>query len=144
LYCGTGTIGISLSGYCRQVIGIETIAVAIEDACLNAQLNQVDNCYFINADLNHPGRLVAELSRFDPPRVVITDPPRAGLHPDTIQWLTSMRPARLIYVSCNPATLARDLAILCGHHGYHLQSLHPLDLFPQTAHIECIAMLEVG
>ncbi len=142
LYCGTGMFGIALADRCRQVIGIETIPTAIADARLNAQINHANNCNFVHADLNHPDILEMELAKYNQPQVIIVDPPRAGLHPKTLSWLQAVAPPRIVYVSCNPASLARDLSRLCEADDYHVSSLYPVDMFPHTSHIEVAVALE--
>jgi len=140
LYCGAGSIALSLAPHVRQVVGFELIEAAVHDAYLNSRLNGIDNCQFLAGDLKERLR---ETHRGIPgqpgPDVVITDPPRAGMHPQVVQTLLALAPPRLIYVSCNPATLARDLFLLREH--YDILSIQPFDLFPQTSHIECLAHL---
>jgi len=138
LYCGVGSLGIYMADSCKNVIGIEQIAEAIEDAKENANLNGVKNIHF------EVGRVElmldpAFLSRHGKPDVVITDPPRAGMHPDVITHLLRAEPNRIVYVSCNPATQARDIKMLSDQ--YELQSAIPVDMFPHTHHIESIALL---
>lgn len=140
LYCGTGSIGIFCSKGAKKVIGIEVVADAIEDAKLNAAANGLDHCLFYAGDVadictdeffeNH-GR----------PDVIITDPPRAGMHEKLIQQLLRIKAPKVVYVSCNPATQARDLQLLDA--AYKVTRLQPVDMFPHTHHIENVALLEL-
>ncbi|MEN9266740.1 MAG: 23S rRNA (uracil(1939)-C(5))-methyltransferase RlmD, partial [Thermostichales cyanobacterium BF4_bins_65] len=136
LYCGTGTLGLSLARHLRQVIGIELNPAAVADARLNAHLNQIDNSHFFQEDLSRTGDLWQQLP---PPDCVIVDPPRAGLDTGTLQRLLALAPAKIVYVSCHPATQARDCALLSQ--AYRIANLQPLDMFPHTGHIENIATL---
>lgn len=141
LYCGAGSIALFLAPQVRRVVGFELIQEAVNDAYVNSRLNGIDHCQFIAGDLKERIRETMQARRHYPrPDVVITDPPRAGMHLQVVQALREMAPRRLIYVSCNPATLARDLALLQDQ--YQLLSIQPFDFFPQTAHIECVACLE--
>jgi 23S rRNA (uracil1939-C5)-methyltransferase len=140
LYCGAGSIALSLAPHVRRVVGFELVAAAVNDAYVNSRLNGLDNCQFLAGDLKERLRETQRASSGQPgPEVVITDPPRAGMHPQVVQTLLALAPRRLIYVSCNPATLARDLALFQNH--YDMLSIQPFDLFPQTSHIECVAHL---
>ncbi len=140
LYCGAGSIALYLAAQVHRVAGFELVQTAVDDAYVNCRLNGIDNCRFQAGDLKEQIRQA--LRTGDPPRpeVVITDPPRAGMHPEVVQTLLELAPRRLIYVSCNPATLARDLGLLQEH--YEITSVQPFDLFPHTGHIECVARLE--
>jgi 23S rRNA (uracil1939-C5)-methyltransferase len=141
LYCGAGSIALFLASRVRRVVGFELVAAAVDDAYVNCRLNGVDNCQFLAGDLKQ--RLLEHIhgpQRIPLPDVVITDPPRAGMHPQVVQALLSLAPRRIIYVSCNPATLARDLALL--QEGYDILTVQPFDLFPHTAHIECVVRLD--
>ena len=140
LYCGTGTIGIFLSKYVKKVYGIEIIEDAIEDAKYNASMNNVTNIEFFCGDLkdvftNEP------VQKLEKPDVVILDPPRPGLHPKAIADLIKLAPKKIVYVSCNPSTLARDIEIL-NTNNYSVEDIQPVDMFPHTPHIECIATLK--
>jgi 23S rRNA (uracil1939-C5)-methyltransferase len=141
LYCGTGALALRLAKTAALVIGFEIVPEAVADAHVNAGLNGVENCEFVLGDLRaflaRPGSL---LDRYGSPEVVVTDPPRAGMHPLVVQSLAELGPPRIVYVSCNPATLARDLNILLER--YRPLRIQPVDLFPQTAHIEAVAVLE--
>jgi 23S rRNA (uracil1939-C5)-methyltransferase len=138
LYCGAGSIALSLASQVRRVVGFELNPDAVNDAYANSRLNGLDNCQFLAGDLKERLR---DAARHQPaPEVVITDPPRAGLHPRVVQALQELAPQRIIYVSCHPGTLARDLALLQDTHD--ILTVQPFDLFPHTAHIECVARLE--
>lgn len=135
LYCGTGSIAIYLSSQARHITGLEIVPAAIADARRNCERNGVRNCCFQEGDVNQ------QLSQLDvQPDVVIIDPPRAGLHRQVVTRLLDMAPPRLVYVSCNPANLARDAALLAER--YTLCEVQPVDLFPHTYHIESVARLE--
>ncbi len=141
LYCGTGSIALFIAGHVRHVLGFEVSEEAIEDARENCTLNGVDNCSFVSGDLKDVIRRVRESAPdHGSPDVVITDPPRAGMHPHVLNALIEIAPPSIIAVSCNPATLARDLVVLLEH--YHLESVQPFDLFPHTPHIECLVKLK--
>jgi 23S rRNA (uracil1939-C5)-methyltransferase len=141
LYSGAGTIALYVSRYVNKVIGIELVESAISDARQNAELNGVNNCFFLQGDLkdrltNDTG-WVAEYGR---PDVMIIDPPRSGMHPKMISALQQLLAMRIVYVSCNPATQARDLKDLCGEM-YKIEFVQPIDMFPHTYHIENVVRL---
>ena len=139
LYCGIGTIGIFASKYVEKVYGVEIIEEAIKDAKQNAEINNVDNIEFIQGDVE-----VAFNKMLDngvKPSVVIVDPPRKGLDSKTVQNLCDLKLDRLVYVSCNPATLMRDLQVL--EDVYKIDSITPVDNFCYSSHIECVAVLEI-
>jgi 23S rRNA (uracil1939-C5)-methyltransferase len=140
LYCGTGSIGIFCSKGAKKVIGIEAVADAVADAAENATLNGLSHCSFFAGDVSDvcTEAFFAEHGR---PDVIITDPPRAGMHAKLIETLLRIRAPRVVYVSCNPATQARDLALL--HEAYEVKALQPVDMFPHTHHIENVALLEL-
>ena len=140
LYCGTGSIGIFCSGKAKSVIGIEVVADAVKDAYENAALNGLDNCKFFAGDVEKicTDAFFAQHGR---PDVIITDPPRAGMTEKLIQQLLKMRAPKVVYVSCNPATQARDLQLLDA--AYRITKLQPVDMFPHTHHIENVALLEL-
>lgn len=140
LYCGTGSIGIFLSKGAKKIVGIEAVPDAIEDAKLNADWNGLKHCQFYAGDVSD----IATDAFFEAhgrPDVVITDPPRAGMHEKLIRQLLRMRAPRVVYVSCNPATQARDLQLL--DEAYKVIRLQPVDMFPHTHHIENVALLEL-
>ncbi len=138
LYTGTGTIAIFISQAVRRVVGFELIESCILDAKANARLNNITNCEFVTADLMNLGALIRPDER---PDVLIIDPPRAGMHPKTVQAVLKLLPPRIIHVSCNPTTLARDLEVLVGQGGYQIDFAQPVDMFPQTAHVEIVVRL---
>lgn len=139
LYCGTGTIGLISASEVRQVIGVEIIPQAIENAQENARLNDIDNVRFICADAKNA--TVQLLSEGVKPDVVIVDPPRKGLDEQVIEAIVQMSPSRLVMVSCNPATAARDVSLL-AQNGYEVKSITPVDMFPRTGHVECVVLME--
>ncbi|NCA79126.1 MAG: 23S rRNA (uracil(1939)-C(5))-methyltransferase RlmD [Sphingobacteriia bacterium] len=138
LYTGTGTIANFVSGQCAKVIGIEYVPEAIEDAKVNAQLNNITNALFFAGDMKDVlnQNFLDEHGR---PDVVITDPPRAGMHEDVVNTLLTMQPQRIVYVSCNPATQARDIALLDKI--YKVTAIQPVDMFPHTQHVENVLLL---
>ena len=139
LYCGTGTIGLSMARRAREVIGVEVVPQAVEDAWENARRNAVDNARFLCADA---GQAAESLAREGVrPDTVILDPPRKGCAPGLLHTLASMGPERVVYVSCDPATLARDLKVLAGL-GYELGAVQPVDMFPGTAHVETVVLIQ--
>ena len=138
LYCGVGTITLAMASAAGKVIGVEVIPQAVEDARDNAHRNGIENAEFFCGDA---GQAALELEKNGVrPDVVVVDPPRKGLNADTIEALSRMAPRRIVYVSCDPATLARDVALL-KQRGYTLQSAAALDLFPKCAHVESICCL---
>lgn len=141
LYCGTGTIAIYLSGAVERVVGIEVVESSIADAVRNAELNRVSNCYFLQGDLKD--KLTKDsgwLSEHPRPTVVVTDPPRSGMHEKVVHQIMKLAPERIVYVSCNPSTQARDAKLLTDG-GYKLNVIQPVDMFPHTDHIEAVALL---
>lgn len=139
LYTGTGTIALFLARGCRKVIGLEFVSEAVEDAKVNAQLNGIANSLFLAGDIRE--LLTAELMhQHGHPDVIITDPPRTGMHADVIQAIIETCAKKIVYVSCNPATQARDIQLLSTH--YRLVKSQPVDMFPFTHHVENVALLE--
>lgn len=137
-YCGTGTITLFLAGQAAKVYGIEIVKPAIADAWQNAQTNKIENVEFIAGDAVE---VMPELYRNGVrPEVIVVDPPRAGCEPKVLETFVKMKPERIVYVSCNPASLARDLAIL-AEQGYQTMEIQPVDMFPHTHHVECVAKL---
>ena len=138
LYTGTGTIALFLAHMCRQVIGIEYVEDSIAAARQNAVTNRIDNTQFFAGDMAKvlTPDFVAAHGR---PDVVVTDPPRAGMHEKVVEQLLAMQPRRIIYVSCNPATQARDISLLAGK--YQVGRIQPVDMFPHTQHVENVAEL---
>jgi 23S rRNA (uracil1939-C5)-methyltransferase len=140
LYCGTGTIALHVADDASQVIGIESVPAAVEDARRNAAANGVGNCTFVLGDIRETLTKRADmLSPFGAPDVVIVDPPRAGMHEDVARRVVELGADRIIYVSCNPATQARDLKLMGGH--YAIREVQPVDMFPHTVHIESVVLL---
>ena len=139
LYSGTGAISLQLAGRCRWVYGVEVTQAAVDDAARNAAANGIANCTFLAGEVRFvlPSLIAQGVSA----QVVVADPPRAGFHPKALRALLQMEPARIVYVSCNPATLARDLGELVRG-GYRLEWVQPVDMFPHTPHIEAVARLE--
>ena len=138
LYTGTGTIAQFVSRSAAKVIGIEYVPEAIEDARANALANGIDNCSFFAGDMKDvlTAKFIAEHGR---PDVIIADPPRAGMHPDVVKVILDAAPRRLVYVSCNPASQARDLAMMAG--SYDIEAVQPVDMFPHTQHVENVCKL---
>ncbi|KNA24139.1 hypothetical protein SOVF_018090 [Spinacia oleracea] len=148
LFCGTGTIGLTLARRAKHVYGYEVVAQSIADAHQNADLNGICNATFVQGDLNKIDENFGK--NFPRPDVVISDPNRPGMHMKLIKFLLKLKAPRIVYVSCNPATCARDLDYLC--HGsveqnikgcYQLKSIQPVDMFPHTPHIECVCLLDL-
>ena len=139
LYTGTGTIANFVARQARKVVGIEYVPEAIEDAKVNSALNGIDNTLFYAGDMKDilTNDFIAEHGR---PDVIITDPPRAGMHNDVIDVILAAEPKRIVYVSCNPATQARDLQLLDGK--YKVTTVQPVDMFPHTHHVENVVQLE--
>lgn len=139
LYTGTGTIANFVAKYSRQVVGIEYVPEAIEDAKINSQINGIANTLFYAGDMKDilTDDFIRQHGR---PDVIITDPPRAGMHPDVVQVILNVQPQRIVYVSCNPATQARDLALLDA--SYKVVAVQPIDMFPHTPHVENVVLLE--
>lgn len=139
LYTGTGTIACYMAAKARHVVGVEYVPEAIDDAIKNAELNQIQNTSFFAGDMKDVlnDAFIAEHGK---PDVIITDPPRAGMHDDVSRKILEIEPQRIVYVSCNPATQARDLAILCEK--YAIKKVQPVDMFPHTYHVENVVLLE--
>lgn len=136
LYCGTGTIGIYLSSHCKKVIGIEINEEAVKDARENVKINDIKNCEFYDGDVAEFIKLQKEEAD-----VIVVDPPRSGLDNITISNIIRLNPKRIVYVSCDPVTLARDLDIL--KEKYDICEITPVDMFPQTYHVECVSVLKI-
>lgn len=139
LYTGTGTIASFVSRNARRVVGIEYVEAAIEDACINREVNGLKNLDFFAGDMKEvlTDSFIAEHGT---PEVLITDPPRAGMHPDVVQTILRAAPKRIVYVSCNPATQARDVEMM--KEAYEVVVAQPVDMFPHTSHVENILLLE--
>jgi len=140
LYTGTGTIAQFVSSEAAKVIGIEYVPEAIEDAKINAAMNGITNCSFFAGDMKDilAGDFIAEHGK---PDVIILDPPRAGIHPDVAEVILDAEAERLVYVSCNPASQARDMAILSSK--YEITAVQPVDMFPHTHHVETVCALRL-
>ena len=138
LYTGTGSIALFLARQCKKVVGIEEVEAAIIDAKFNAKLNEIENAAFYAGDVKAMlgGEFVAENGT---PDVLVTDPPRAGMHKDVAMRILEMSPSKIVYVSCNPVTQARDLQILSE--AYSIEKVQPVDMFPHTYHIENVVLL---
>lgn len=138
LYTGTGTIANFVAKKAKKVIGVEYVEDAVVDARENSKINNIGNTVFYAGDmkdvLNHEF-----IEKHGQPDVIITDPPRAGMHEDVVRVLLKAAPQKIVYVSCNPATQARDLAMMMEH--YHIADIKPVDMFPQTAHVENVVLL---
>lgn len=139
LYTGTGTIANFVAGHASKVIGIEYVPEAIEDAKVNSEINHISNTKFFAGDMKDilNDEFVNEYGR---PDVIITDPPRAGMHPDVVETILHARPRRIVYVSCNPATQARDLSLFDAE--YKVTAVQPVDMFPHTPHVENVVRLD--
>ena len=138
LYTGTGTIANFVSRYAKRVIGIEYVPEAIEDAKINSEINNISNTLFFAGDMKD---ILTEsfISENGTPDIIITDPPRAGMHPDVVQTIIKTAPKRIVYVSCNPATQERDLSLLDNL--YEVVAVQPVDMFPHTPHVENVVLL---
>ncbi|MCE5331600.1 MAG: 23S rRNA (uracil(1939)-C(5))-methyltransferase RlmD [Bacteroidales bacterium] len=139
LYTGTGTIANFVAHQARQVVGIEYVPEAIEDAVMNSKLNNINNTLFYAGDMKDLLN-AAFIEKHGKPDVIITDPPRAGMHEDVINAMLFAAPERIVYVSCNPATQARDLSLLDA--AYKVTAVQPVDMFPHTHHVENVVLLE--
>lgn len=138
LYTGTGTIANFVAHQAKKVVGIEYVPEAIDNAKVNSQINGIDNTEFFAGDMKDilTNDFIAEHGR---PDVIITDPPRAGMHPDVVNVILNAAPQRIVYVSCNPATQARDLSLLDA--SYKVEAVQPVDMFPHTPHVENVVLL---
>jgi 23S rRNA (uracil1939-C5)-methyltransferase len=141
LYCGAGAISIYVSPFVRRVVGFESVNAAVDNARENCLDNRVDNCEFVLGDLKDRLSNTAEVvHEWGNPDIIILDPPRGGLHPKTAEAVLALAPQKIIHVSCNPSTLARELAEFCKN-DYVLRRVQPVDMFPHTAHVEVVAQL---
>ncbi len=138
LYCGIGTIGIFASKFAKKVYGIEIVKQAIEDARANANLNKINNINFICGDVEEAFDKLIKKEKVKP-NVVIVDPPRRGLDESTINNILNLKVERVIYISCNPATMVRDLKMM--EETYDIKEIQPVDMFPFTSHVECCAVM---
>ena len=141
LYCGAGTIGLSLAGKARRLLGVEIIPEAVENARENARLNGIENGEFFCGDAAEAAQMLAQ--RGERPDVIVLDPPRKGCSPELVETVAQFGPRRVVYVSCDPATLARDLKLF-AQLGYPPVEAAPVDMFPGTAHVETVVLLSKG
>ncbi|MEM9976604.1 MAG: 23S rRNA (uracil(1939)-C(5))-methyltransferase RlmD, partial [Cyanobacteria bacterium P01_D01_bin.2] len=139
-YCGIGTLSLPIAQRSARCLGIESQAEAVAQARQNAALNGLNNTEFFVGPVEE---LLLAVSAHRSIDVIVLDPPRKGCDRTVLDALVAIKPARIVYMSCNPATLARDLKILCAQ-GFSLKTVQPADFFPQTAHVECVAFLEQG
>ena len=135
LYCGTGTIASILSSYVKKVIGVEIVENAIIDAKENLKINNINNVSFICSDVTKAVSKINE--KID---VIFIDPPRKGIDRKAIAIIKKINPKKIIYISCNPVTMARDLSYL--NDLYNIEKVTPVDMFPKTAHVECVVLLQ--
>lgn len=140
LYCGIGTIGIFASPYVKKVYGIEIVEQAIKDAKENAKINKIDNIEFYVGDVERVFSNLMEKKQVYPD-VIIVDPPRKGLDKNTINNILAVQPKKVVYISCNPATMVRDMKLL--EEKYEVKEIQPVDMFPFTSHVECVAVLQL-
>ncbi len=140
LYCGVGTLSLFMSEKASKVVGIELVEVAIENAKFNAAENNVENVSFILGDMKDVFT-TETITKFGAPDVLITDPPRAGMHPDVVKRLCELKIPKIVYVSCDSSTMARDLSMLSTT--YDVLKVQPVDMFPQTYHVEAVAQLRL-
>ena len=140
LYTGTGTIANFVAKNAKKVIGIEYVDMAIEDAIINSKINNITNTQFYAGDM---AKVLNDdfVIKNGKPDIIITDPPRAGMHPDVVDQILKISPKRIVYVSCNPSTQARDIAMLSSH--YKITSIQAVDMFPHTQHVENVCCLEL-
>lgn len=138
LYSGTGSIALTLARNAEKVIGIEQVEAAVADAEINAVENNISNAYFVSGATE---KMLSEdfLKEHGKPDVIVTDPPRAGMHPSVVERLNQSGAGKMVYVSCNPVTMARDIQLMLSY--YRLEALQPVDMFPHTYQIECVALL---
>ena len=139
LYTGTGTIANFVAGFAAKVIGIEYVDEAVKDAKINSEINNIHNTCFFSGDMKDvlSEQFIEDNGR---PDVIITDPPRAGMHEDVIKIILQAAAKKIVYVSCNPATQARDILLLSGD--YKVVRVQPVDMFPHTHHVENVVLLE--
>lgn len=140
LYCGTGSIALYLAGHVKEVYGFEVIRSSLENAEKNSVINRIDNAHFLKANLDTFFKSRQLPRRVPKPDIIIVDPPRAGMHPDMSGYLHKLKADKIIYVSCNPTTQARDVQILSDN-GYNIKNAVMVDMFPHTPHIEMVMLL---
>ena len=138
VYCGAGAIGLSMAAAAGQVLGVEVVPQAVRDAKANAECAGIQNADFFCGDA---GEIAAQFAaEGKSPDLIVLDPPRKGCDTVTLDACLRMAPARMVMISCNPATAARDAAYLCEN-GYHLRVLRAVDMFPRTGHVECVVLM---
>ncbi len=140
LYCGAGTMTLPLAKQSEFVFGLEVNETSVQDAKENANMNGFRNVTFYTKDL-HSKTIGNELRKLEPPDLVVLDPPRSGIHKNLVEALIKILPRKIIYISCNPTTQARDFSLLSNF--YNLVEIQPVDMFPQTYHVESVAVLEL-
>lgn len=140
LYCGIGTIGIFMANHVKQIYGVEIVEQAIENAKENAKRNKIENIEFLCGDVEIVLQELVEQRKVKPD-IIFVDPPRKGLDINTIQNIKNVMPQKMIYISCNPSTLMRDLSLL--EEKYSIEKIQPVDMFPFTSHVECVAVLQL-
>ena len=140
LYSGASTISIFISQKVKEVYGFESVRSAVKDAKNNCKINNIENVKSFEVDLNKSCLSLLEQHKTPKPDVIIADPPRAGMNPKTVIDILKLEPHKIVYVSCNPSTQARDIKLLCEEK-YKLVKIQPVDMFPQTYHIENVALL---
>ena len=140
LYCGIGTISLFMAKYAKKVYGIEIVKQAVEDAAQNAKMNSIENAEFIAGDVEEVLDDLINNKKIIPD-IVMVDPPRRGLDKTSIQNILKIKPKKLVYISCNPATLVRDLKEL--EESYEINSIKPVDMFPFTSSVECCSVLSL-
>jgi len=138
LYCGTGTITNFVAPYVKKAVGVEYVPSAIDDAHVNSELNQIDNTVFYAGDL---AKVLNDdfVKQNGNPDVIITDPPRSGMHESVVKQILQIEPTKVVYVSCNPATQARDIALMMEN--YEVAAVQPVDMFPHRHHVENVVLL---
>jgi 23S rRNA (uracil1939-C5)-methyltransferase len=140
LYSGAGTIAIYVSAKAKQVFAFESVESSIEDAKVNSDLNSISNVQLFNADLYKSFLPIVEKNKIPNPDLIIIDPPRSGMHGNTVNDVIKLSPPKIVYVSCNPATQVRDIKLM-DDAGYKLVKIKPVDMFPHTFHIENVGLL---
>jgi len=140
LYCGVGTLSLFLSGHAEKIVGIELEDVAVQNAVQNAKDNKVENVHFVKGDMKDAFNDNVTDS-YGAPDCLITDPPRNGMHPDVVERLKKLEVSKMVYISCNTSTMARDMKKLADV--YDIQEMQPVDMFPHTYHIEAVAKLRL-
>ncbi|MCL1804903.1 MAG: 23S rRNA (uracil(1939)-C(5))-methyltransferase RlmD, partial [Clostridiales bacterium] len=138
VYCGSGTLSLYLARQAGAVLGVDVSEASVRDARLNARLNGAGNARFLTGAAE---TLMPELASGGVPDLIVLDPPAKGVKPAVIDTILTLRPEKVLYISCDPATLARDLELLSRGGGYRIRLIQPVDMFPQTAHVETVVLL---